>query len=542
MPTKIISLKTNREYGKNGCYFCQFMKKTEKGISPQWKITCHFEVSMDHLLLDIIPKGGKQFYGVNSDGIWKYDNGWSSVHSVAQGNRIGFDRQGNLIYPHSDSIGKYDGITWTDSWKSWTNHGGPNIVRNWEGLTLIVNKYEVAGYTGDGSDFNTNLFDIPSIFSIVAYEPGKNGILFGANYKRGWLILWDGYSPGAIAPWIPLPGKIVDIAKSGGVWIVALDNKEFYLTNGYSIRYLTKLPGKDETACQVKRIAADEEYLLITTRHNASISTGFSIGRQLAGIYIYNFKKDSWSFAPFRGAFNSNPEAICLNYYDQKRIILTSYYDELASTDITTVVLDEENSGEFASYISPSHQEITKQILEGIILKLNWHEWSFYDNDYPITVRVKFYDFKRDLWRIGKTNASSSGYTQLKVDGTERPYRNCGEIGDEVIILEKSDSGLARHITNIQNKGTNTEVWTLNENLLYGDVPADVHLIITSSKLVGKEEIKSTNLKELYFNVSQKPVSRDFMVKVEFEDTVNQWIKFLELTEIGLVLSDFSEI
>ncbi len=94
-------------------------------------------------------------------------------------------------------------------------------------------------------------------------------------------------------------------------------------------------------------------------------------------------------------------------------------------------------------------------------------------------------------------------------------------MGDEVTIMEGTNSGQVAHIIDIDNSTPATEVWTLDTSLT-GYTEANAFIQVMPFKLVDKVTFTNlAKLKELYFNIKNKYKGQKFLLKILFDNIGN---------------------
>ena len=551
---KLLKQKTNKEYGKNGSLFCMAMKSMEDGIAPYWSFSKSLvkegdTITANRYFTDIISSGNTAFYATNNDKIYKYSsNEWSIIGNVA-GYTIGFDRSvtTNLIFPNGNYVGIGTGLSsspsFNFSWKALTSlTTEEQPVENYESFTFIGNGYQIAGFSGGGDDFASNMFELPASFKIKRIKSGKNGVLIGVNEgSHSYLVLWDGYSEVAITPWIPLHHQIVDICKYDGYWIVMTIDGYFHQTDGYSVKELTHFDGIDGQIGFYGGITATRDKLFVSAGHGISTTYGGTDPRRLAGVHIYDLKTGLWSFCPFNNFGNAHAGAVCIDYLNGSGTIwiATSYADDSDSGAVYPMRLTEGSYGGVSRsfYISKPFQNDKVAVIKGVFVKSGFISGYGFDtqSSIPLTLTAKVAGVDRPLFMRGFTNSASADKTLVVVDGTQTGC-NTAEVGDEIMFLADKNYGETRHIASIADKDTNKERWTV-DSAFTNTIATSMPIMITPFKTLGTRTVYSGKLEELYFECQQKIKSRDFYVKVDIQDS-SGYISRLKIDEIGVLIKD----
>jgi hypothetical protein len=118
-----------------------------------------------------------------------------------------------------------------------------------------------------------------------------------------------------------------------------------------------------------------------------------------------------------------------------------------------------------------------------------------------VSVALKIYNFKRQLWGHATTNASLSNHAQLQVDGTSSSNYDA-QVGDEVTVLNGVNAGAVAHITAVANDAASNETWTLDTSLT-GQTENNVQLQVQPFVLVKKQTFTSlVSLKNFFWSVN----------------------------------------
>ena len=537
---------------KGEYYYSQGIGRSREGIKPSWGISKIIDsgtlggLAVIKWFTQRKEADGKIYnFGVDKNGvIYKCEQligTWAAINSPVSsfGNGLGVDKKDNIIYAQHQYLGK--GTTanpnvWTDNWKDLGADEGtmPRPIENYEDWTLIGNKNKIAGYTGDGTDFGPNLFNLPEGFVINNIKAGKTGVLIGANKDNiGILVLWDCYSNRSITPWIYLEGNIYSIASYNGQWIVAAGSK-FFITNGYTIETLCVPPDSRTsdtefitTVTQVGMVVKDH-YLFVNGKING-------LNRKQTGLWIYDFRTKLWEFCPI-----SNNCVMYVNlgalFVDNAFSFFTSYSSDYPAKRYIGMIYNGAPQKSF--YISSVLGATdTKKIAEGLILNLAFdlYNHSVYDS-LNIKITAKIYDFKRQLWGVGVTSAVSTAKDELKVDGAASGY-NYAEIGDEITILQGVNAGEIKHIKEIQNPGQTPEIWVLDSELPLL-TEQSTYLGVCPFKKIGEQLITAPKIKDYYFNIKHSPIGKKFLIKICLDMGRTYDMMIPELSSLSFIFND----
>ena len=506
-------------------YYSQGMGCSREGIKPNWVMIKSIdngtlaELQLIKWFDQRKEAGSIYIYAVAYDGkIFKVEwpgNDWTLARTPTtnnDGNGLIVDQKNRVLYAQAQYLGMYDGTTWTDNWKDFV----VDIGNKWRPMDLyedwvvMGNKNKIALLNITDDSFNANAFNLSDEFEIVALKSGKNGVLIGANIgSRSALVLWDCQATRSIAPWTWIEGNISGIAKYEGQWIVSVGN-EIFITNGYTQRYLItpvdlRIQDSDFGPYYPSGMLVRNFYLFINGGWD-------SLSRKKTGLWIYNLRTQLWEFC--------SPSNFCLRhvtpgalFIDNKWIFYASYQTDLPNKIYIEKIWNSAPSKSF--YISPPLGVGDNQkIAEGLILNLGFDLADYTDKTLPNwKIIAGIYDFKKPLWKYGRTTAASTEANKLKIDGT---YYSA-DVGDEVTILKGANASEIRHIIAITGKGTVDEVWTLDSDLP-NLTEQDVFLNICPFRKIGEWTINNYPIKNYYyFPIKNLASGRKFLIKVYFK-------------------------
>ncbi len=446
------------------------------------------------------------------------------------------DQKGRLLYAQNTQIGMYNGSAWTDNWKTGFT-AGQHPMDTYEDGVYIGNVTSLALIASDDS-VNLNAFTLPSGFSLDAVRSGPNGLLMGANFGyQGAIILWDGTTDRAKAPWKWTKGKIVAIERYGQNWIVQTQ-REFLLTNGYSVKRLfgvfddpMSFKGYETVNVLTQRILLINDTLVIL---NPSRNTqqSYEFGRMKPGLYLFHIPSRTFDYIPVHtgntASLQMNAVFADVNYTNR---VLVSYRDtKLAKNYISTLANTGASSAIHVSEVlgmgRPHYQRVyfgpTEKVPEAVILNLSVLDAATDPQTLTFNCALKIYDFKRPLWGRQITNAAASAGNKIRVDGTDATYTKA-HVGDEVTVLEGANAGLIAHISSIANAGTNTETWTLDTTFA-NNTENNINLNVQPFQLIEKKAFSTlSSLKDIYFNIEGKKGIRgkQFLAKIVLDGMSN---------------------
>ncbi len=557
MSLKVKTIKPGYGFGdgnKNGeYYYSQGMNRFRRGVTPGWSNVASIDsgtlagppaLALINVFVQRIEADGKTYnYGVDAEGnIYKVEKGhidWVLAHNPttgSYGNGLGVDRNNNLIYAQSQYLGMatpanpnvYDD-DWKDLGSNLTNT--PRPIEVYEDWTLIGNGNKIAGYTGDGSDFDADLFSLPTGFVINSIKSGKTGVLIGANFGDvGILVLWDCQADSALTPWIYLR-NIYSITKYNGQWIVA-SGAEFLVTNGYSTKHLCWQPEAKTQSSNL--IATSTSESMIVKNHYLFVNVSGGLGRSKTGTIIYDFETGLWEFCPVSTGDTYNVTMGAL-FVDNSYNFLNSF-----STSSKSYIAKIYNvAPRFSYYITPelAGEDNNKKVAEALMLNFNFNldRYEMY-NTIAAKVYVKIYDFRRPLWTYAETNAISTEKSKLKINGTFDGY-NIAEVGDEITVLEGNNSGETRHIKAITGAGTSSELWELDSDLT-NLTASTIKVQVSPFKLVSSQTITVADLinENWYFDIKNSPNGKKFLAKILID--LGTTVMPITINEISFVYDD----
>jgi hypothetical protein len=455
-----------------------------------------------------VDTAGKLFKKVS--GTWALQN---DPGAGSSGNGLIFRGDGFLFYARDRYLGTYNGATWSDtafdfgSANTTTEFRPAEIFEDW---VLFGNSRKIAMYNISDSSFTNAGFTLPNGYLIRAIKANQTGILIGANFNnKGVMMLWDAQALRSISAWVWFESPILSICKYGARWIVTTTKQQF-ITDGYS---LTPLPLPPDVVAQsdVFNCIPAGTKLIGDKLYTANTSSLFN--RLKSGVYIQDLNTGQFSFATVDNNCKTDMTMGAF-YKDSVSALYTSYTTNLPSAHHVAQINDQ--ISDFVTVISPRVGAGTNnKIAEGVKLDISANpRFSALNSSAGYTVALKIYNFKRQLWGYGVTNAASTSANQLKIDGTATGYNNA-QIGDEITMLSGANAGLVRHITSISGAGTSSEVWTLDSNLT-GNTENGAYFNVQPFQLVKTKVISISNLSEMesiYFDIRNQIKGRKFLIK-----------------------------
>ncbi len=516
--------------------FSSGFKRTDTGTTPAWRIAVDSIVATSEQRW--FAQLGQDIWSVGTDGDLHVNGSIFQAVNNSLGQGLITDQKGRLLYARTTTLGMYDSPTFTDSWKTGlTSFNGFRPMELFEDMVLIGNKNKIAALFTSDDSFTNDAFSLPDDFTIRCIKSGKTGILIGANIQnRGYLILWDGNSLRSIAPWIYLPNVILSITTDdNGTWIVATRDG-FFLTNGYSIEPYAKMPVKEAWTSYIGNTWRGNILPAGTVYHDGKLFVGYTpaadepTAKTPGGVWVYDSKTALWEHIATDDNYSIGGYVGAL-FLDTSLSLQVSYGTD---TDDCTGIVEEEPATKSIIITEELGQGNNPKYAEALIASIRFSPTSsvrYSTHDWTVTAKI--YDFKRQLYGYGFTNAVSASLNQIKNSGNLALYQ-AAQVGDEVTVLNGSNAGQIRHITAIANAGTNTETWTLDSNLpnLTED---DVYLQVMPFKTIGAKSI--TELGDYFFNIQNKPKGKRYLAKLIFE-TADSSTMIPELTGLSFIYDD----
>jgi hypothetical protein len=520
----------------NEYYFSQGMQKTPWGLMTGYSVA---EVRSSTSLSGLgtvawFADASGAMYGVNTSGkIFKETfpaaADWALDHTPVgtyNGSGLIGDGKGRLLYFGETEIGKKDGATYTDAWKTGLTAYTAHPADNYEGMVLFGNKSTV-GLIDSADSMNLSAFTLPTSMTVDCLKAGKTGVLIGANLGyRGSLLLWDAQSDRAITPWIWTNGKVLSIERVDTGWIV-VTQKEILITNGYTVQKLAPILD-DPLSFQQYNVGPQGTLAL---NNKLFVCAQYGTTRAPAGLYVLDLDSGLWEFVPM-STYGATPQAIyapkstlqeiAISYADS--FLAKTYLGVVSVTGISQAVLIPEVLANSA----------TEKIAEAAILNLALSSMKTGVQAITFDVSLKIYNFGRALHGRNVTSGLAASASVLPVDGTNTGFWRA-RVGDEVTILQGANAGQIRHIQSIANEGLSNEVWTL-DSALSGATAANVSLAVQPFELVSKKTITAaTEIPSLFFNIKNRTRGKKFLLKIVFENMTNAQ---LELQRSDFVYQD----
>jgi hypothetical protein len=400
-------------------------------------------------------------------------------------------------------------------------------ILNFDGDYFIGHGNYIAKLSNDETTFDEDYSQLPSFMQLSCMEQIGNNILIGGEKKgKGLLLLWDGVTPNKYQSIIPLTAPIYAIKEYRGGAII-YSGCTLYWTDGYSIKRLNSLPGTNGiNYSQIGHsgMAIDGKNVFL----NAGSGTFDSRKR---GVWVYDIERDSWIFNPYelsasvRKTYGTSSGGVFLvPFAGSSNQILASYSAD--RNTIAQVVRSGSNSFSMAifAYTAPRNTKINfaELVLGQVMSQLTAEK--------PVAkITMALSDGKKPFWMYGqvKTGATATNYNEIPVDGSNAIF-NKAVVGDLIMMLEGVSAGQYAFITEITNKDTATEVWTLDRNFTAKVTNSESFSIFHCSKM-GEHNISDYLEQPLVFP-NGLTVNGDFYVFIIIENTSGS----LDLRDISL--------
>lgn len=445
------------------------------------------------------------------------------------------------------ATGTYTGyimMDWDDNWKdfgsdySGLTSEGYNLyipTETYEDTVLFMRENVVTSLNTLTDTVTTDAspaFTMPTGFDPIAVHRGSNGILFGYNFQRkGVLVLWDNYSDRSIAPWIPLPDRLISVCKYNGGWIV-ITAREIYYTNGYSLELLAT--GILDMDIQPLSAQLTPQTSVTVENHLYFIGDFSYYGKRRGGIYRMNLETKLVEFIPREDLNQFEPNIRSLFYGAGNGSGLV-----YANMGATIGYVTKQSQPAVATFITnPVGQGANKKHAEAVKLDLGIQP-TYYEADSPFSfeVAVKICPMREQIFNYAQVKVTQTVANQITVNET---LHETASVGDEIEFLEGNNAGYSRNITAITGGGTATAVYTLDRDLpALSD--ANDYIFRTKFRLVSVKTF--TNITEidpddLYFEVKNRHKGKRFMLKVDIEDSTVP----IELRPMQFIYSDLGVI
>ena len=320
---------------------------------------------------------------------------------------------------------------------------------------------------------------------------------------KGSLLLWDGYSSGWLSN-IELDVPASAMIKYGTGWIVLI-GANLYITDGYNLTYLDRLPDSIFSDGITPR-----RYNMISTEDGFIISfAGRLTSRMASGNYVYNIKDMTWSYFPVQdknSALNQTTVSLfAVNYYSNTFSQSTPKLFWSSSTEIGNVLKGAKKSSLIIYLKLP--RKIGINLVELNISPKNDNNPSPNQNN---VIRVNYGQGKYPFFNYLQPGAGSTVTLIKNTLGASSKTR----LGQELMVSTGPNGYSRTYITNIANPGLATEELTIYPAL--PNAPSD------SSVYIRRFDLYSAG--SLTVNSDSFPENADFSFPSFYSD-----ILFLEI-------------
>lgn len=352
-------------------------------------------------------------------------------------------------------------------------------------------------------------FTMPTGFDPIAIHRGSNGILIGYNFQgKGYLVLWDNYSDRSIAPWIPLPDRLISLCKYNGGWVV-ITSREFYYTNGYSLEVLAnKVLSMDIDPLEPQQLPQTS----LVVENDLYFITDFSLnGKRRAGIHKMNLETKLVEYVPRADMNQKENKVRCLFYGGSLNKVYAGQDDSLA-------YIERASQPTNVSFITnPVGKGENIKYAEAVKLNLGISP-SYYAKDSPFTfeVAVRVCPVDQQVINYGLVKTTQTVSTEIVVN--ETTY-GVAEVGDEIEFIMGGNAGYSRNIT--AKSGTGSTVTYTLDRALPALSDANDYFFRTKFRLVRAKtftDVTEIDPELMFFDVKNRIQGKMFLIKVDIED------------------------
>lgn len=388
----------------------------------------------------------------------------------------------------------------------------------YEDICFIGNKNYLAKINNDGTNFDAEYKQLPQKYEFRCGASNGNLVLIGGSkWNKGILLLWDTVSSG----WnnkIYLDNNVDAIKPYLNGWIF-VSGAAFYYTNGYTIQLLDYLP---ETSYLNKlrlfynsiEVVNDKIVFGGAVNYITNIKSGF---------YVYDIKQKIFYMIPKHNQDYYSQNFGAIKYNIQSNIdvsYLITSYGYIGSSNgyaISNLNISSPNQTTTSYYISRKLSFPKKVKINQIRLKIsNDKDFEYVYTDKTADILVAGSDGKNKFWSLGQANATLTESNKIQVDGTHDSINNADE-GDMVLVLSGVNAGKSSFITSISNSGTNTETWTLEDDLT-NNTENGTNLSVIPFRKFDKKTI--TNADEVvFYNNSKLDILDEFYLLIKVTST-----------------------
>lgn len=395
---------------------------------------------------------------------------------------------------------------WDDDFKDFTTdlnstYNSSSIKRpfiSYEDACFIGNKDYLAYIDKNGDNFDSNYKQLPQKYEVTCGATNSGLILVGANkYGKGMLLLWDTVSAG----WnnkIYLDNGVFAIKPYKSGWIFYA-GAALYYTNGYTIEKLDYLPNASDV---VSTSLWDNPFLEIIGDNIYTQYGWDTLTKSKRGIVSYNIQHGTFDLISLRNDYYAGvPYSM---YYSGSRGVVYIAYTANSGYYIGIFALGSVAHTGTAYYISRKLSFPKKVKINSVKLKIS-HDQKFYYN-YPtksLSITVAGIADNKLLWNYGQPNATlSSKYNQIQIDYTATQYAyNQVEVGDMVLVLEKTNAAESAFITDIDSSTPAATIITLDTSLT-GDTASGTNFNIIPARKFDTKTITDAGEVTFYNNAN----------------------------------------
>lgn len=390
--------------------------------------------------------------------------------------------------------------------------GGNNIpMANYEDVTMIGRGNKLDTYNAVSDSYASPALTFPDSMVIENILIANEGILIVGNYDgRGLVAIWDNSAQNWLVPWIRYEDEIISATELGGQGLIRTE-RSFYLTDGYSSELVkTDFLEQDiwpDTSAALQNMLSLNDGVMMGLESN-----GYK-AKAKSGLYQYNSSSKLFNYLrhPDGGVKDARIDALNRDYHSDT--IFTAFADgsgqglyklqKNTAPDYASMTTADLGGGAVVKYAEELHLDI------GV------YDAAYTAGDIGFTLVCKVADSDRQMYKQSAIKTNMSQNDEIVVDETVQPE---AQIGDEVEILNGSNAGQTRNITNIANGGTDTATYTLDRDLDNLGSQGD-EISITPFQLVGKQTYSGEKeVPYIFFDIDQDIEARRFKVKIELID------------------------
>ena len=246
--------------------------------------------------------------------------------------------------------------------------------------------------------------------------------------------------------------------------------------------------------------------------------TGLLYGRQVLGIWVYDISTGfGYPLCPISSGdqYSGNIKIIKAFTYGS-----TSTYIYIASEDASSkgrldYLSSESPLTNGAFYVSPIISDV-KSKLKGV--KFNISSNLTQGDSMVADIYVSYYNFSDDniLWGYSQQDGVASAKNKLKADKTLTDSGDfpLPEVGDEVTVVDKTNAGYIRRVTEVDVSG-DPYVYTLDEDMA-GNTENSVYYRVHKFKKFSDTAKSITSGENIFIPCPNQPEFRNLLIKIEF--------------------------